>query len=310
MDVIKLYQDFNIPHKTEGHKHCRPGWVNTPCPFCTGNPGYHLGYDLEENYFYCWRCGRHSIWETVQTLIGIKAFEVTPLLKQYGGSFVKIKKDRESKIGILPFALPSDVKPLSPQHKRYLEGRGFDVDKLERQWSLLSTGPMSMLGQTNYGNRILLPMYWNKQMVTFQTRAVNKENQKKYLACSKDYEVLHHKHILYGDQSKWRDVGLIVEGATDVWRMGPETCATLGIKFKMQQVAILAKRFPMAGVMFDGGEAQARVQAMKLISELRFRRCKAFFVDIGRPIDPGQLPEKEAKYITKQICYHNKIYSL
>ena len=42
MDIVQLYQDHNVDFMTEGHPHCRPGWVNTVCPFCTGNPGYHL----------------------------------------------------------------------------------------------------------------------------------------------------------------------------------------------------------------------------------------------------------------------------
>jgi hypothetical protein len=51
MDIIGLYRDFGIEHRTEGHKHCRPGWVNTECPFCTGNAGLHLGWHIEEEYY-------------------------------------------------------------------------------------------------------------------------------------------------------------------------------------------------------------------------------------------------------------------
>ena len=50
MDVLRLYQDYGVDHLTEGHKHCRDGWVNTPCPFCSGNDGYHLGWNLYDNY--------------------------------------------------------------------------------------------------------------------------------------------------------------------------------------------------------------------------------------------------------------------
>ena len=56
MDIERIYRDYNIPHATEGHKHCREGWVNTACPFCSGNEGLHLGYNNADDYYFCWRC--------------------------------------------------------------------------------------------------------------------------------------------------------------------------------------------------------------------------------------------------------------
>ena len=69
MDIIRLYRDYGIDHKAEGHKHTRPGWVNTECPFCTGNPGMHLGWNLKEEYFFCWRCGWHAPITTLSELL-------------------------------------------------------------------------------------------------------------------------------------------------------------------------------------------------------------------------------------------------
>lgn len=46
MDIVRLYHDYGVDHRTEGHKHCRPGWVNTECPFCEGNKGFHLGWNI------------------------------------------------------------------------------------------------------------------------------------------------------------------------------------------------------------------------------------------------------------------------
>ena len=44
MDILSLYQEHGVMIADEGHKHSRPGWVQTTCPFCTGHEGYHLGY--------------------------------------------------------------------------------------------------------------------------------------------------------------------------------------------------------------------------------------------------------------------------
>jgi hypothetical protein len=51
MDITRLLQDYNIDFVSENHKHSRPGWVNVRCPFCTGNEGYHLGFNLNEEYY-------------------------------------------------------------------------------------------------------------------------------------------------------------------------------------------------------------------------------------------------------------------
>ena len=65
MNIEQLYRDFGIPYATEGHKHTRDGWINIACPFCTGNAGLHLGFHLEDEYYVCWRCGGHSITDTL-----------------------------------------------------------------------------------------------------------------------------------------------------------------------------------------------------------------------------------------------------
>lgn len=37
MDIVRLYQDYGVDHRTEGHKHCRPGQclqiINIRCIF-------------------------------------------------------------------------------------------------------------------------------------------------------------------------------------------------------------------------------------------------------------------------------------
>jgi len=43
MEIEKLYQDYGIKTESQGGKHSHEGWIQTECPWCTGNPGYHLG---------------------------------------------------------------------------------------------------------------------------------------------------------------------------------------------------------------------------------------------------------------------------
>ena len=300
MDIVTLYQDFNIPFQTEGHKHCRPGWVNTACPFCTGNPGLHLGYSLDEDYYKCWRCGSHPTPRVLGKLLGLPYNKVQEVIRQYKGT--THTKTKEARVIIRkPTKLPSDIIPLTATHRRYLEEqRGFDADKLIQEWGLQSTGPVSLLDKINYSHRIFFPIHWNGQRVSFQTRLGReaKKEELKYLTCPQVREVINHKHIVYGQQAHWTGTGICVEGVTDVWRFGVNSFATFGIEFTPYQVRVIAKHFKRVAVVFDD-EEQASEQADKLVSQLGFYGLEAFKIDIKG--DPGGMSQEEANYLVKQI---------
>lgn len=298
MDIIQLYNDFSIPYATEGHKHCRPGYVNTECPHCTGNPGLHLSFNLQGNYFVCWRCGWHPINISIAALLHISETEANKLAKQYGGSSVKINEPKV-RLRLKPHHLPSHSEPMTQIHRQYLEGRGFDPERLEYEWKLLGTGPISTLDNLRYNHRIIIPFIWNGEQVSFDSRDITGKANNKYMACPLDRELIPHKDILYGDQTQWHSTGICVEGPTDVWRFGPRAFATSGIKYKPKQIRAISQHFKRVAVVFDGGEIQAQSQARKLVAELKFRGVDAFRVDIEG--DPGGMKQSEADYLVKQL---------
>lgn len=300
MDIVQLYQDYSIIFATEGHKHCRPGWVNTECPFCTGNPGLHLGYKISENRFVCWRCGGHSIDFTVSKLLNISLNEAKEIVSNYGG--ITIVKEKALKIRKLAFKFPSNIGDLSPAHMRYLERRGFDPIKLEREWGLFGTGPISNLEVNkkiiSYKHRIIIPFEWDDQIVSFDSRDITGKTDVRYLACPIERELIEHKKILYGKQKKWKETGICVEGPTDVWRFGEFSFAVSGIKYTPWQLRTIARRFKRVFVCFDD-DPQAIEQANKLVAELKFRGVNSFKVNIEG--DPGSMSQSEANYLVKQL---------
>lgn len=296
MDIIQLYNDFNIEYRTEGHKHARPGWVNVECPFCTGNPGLHLGYFTDENYFHCWRCGGHKTREVIATLLHVSEYEAAQIIRSYGG-FVRTKKV-EVTIKLKAFKTPPGILPLIDKHKSYLKKRKFDPARLEELWGIQSIGPVSKLDEINYSHRIFIPIYWSGKLVTFQARDTTGKHPLKYLACPKDRELVNIKHIIYGKPEYWGDIGICVEGVTDVWRLGPNAFCVFGIKFTPAQVRVIKQNFKRVAVMFDD-DPQAQVEAKKLISELRFRGVDAWNVEVEG--DPGGLPQEVADGLVKKI---------
>lgn len=299
MNITQLYEDFNIPYAGEGDKHYRPGWINTACPFCTGHEGNHLGWNLDYDYYFCFRCGWHPISHTIAKLIGVSVRKTDEILKQYKIGKRRIPKESKVKIRAKAHKFPSGTTLLTDRHKQYLEKRGFDPDKLIKEWGLVGTGPVAMLDGINYKHRIIAPVFWNGSQVTFQGRDITGKHRLKYMACPADRELVHHKDILYGKQTAWNGAGICVEGITDVWRFGVHAFATFGIEYTNAQIRIIANAFKKVYIIFDP-EAQALRKACELMNELKFRGIEASVIS-GLDSDPSDMKQDDADYLVKNI---------
>ena len=298
MDIVQLYQDFNIDYVSEGHKHCRDGWVNIECPFCSGNPGYHLGYHLDQEYFHCWRCGGKYAPIVFSKILNLNQHKVKEIIKQYGMILttptVKITIRKKA------FKFPSNLIDLGLNHVRYLQDRNFNPDDLIDIWDLKATGPISKLDDIDYKHRIIIPYQWDNETVTFDSRSISKKGSDavRYIACPLKRELIPRKEIIYGKPSAWKETGICVEGPTDVWRLGVNSFALSGIQYTPKQVRLVAKLFKRVAVIFDD-QPQARVQANKLIADLKFRGVDAFRIDIKG--DPGSMSQDNANHLIKTI---------
>ncbi len=301
MSIERLLIDYGVPHVTEGHKHCREGWVNVPCPFCTGNPGYHLGIHVDGNGTNCWRCGSHPMTKVLSTILNMPVPKVRQLLRKYRTGSAGIQRTTtEPKVAFHPFKFPKPCFTLNEQGKKYLSKRRFDPDYLEQEWGLLQTGPVSFLDGISYKHRILIPINWGGQIVSFQARDITDKSEMKYLACLMRREKINHKHVLYGKQEYWRKTNsiIVVEGVTDVWRLGPSAVATFGIEFKMEQVLQLKKAADRFFILFDS-ETQAQKQARLLAVKLRALGKEVYIETVEG--DPGGMKQEDAKCLVKEL---------
>jgi hypothetical protein len=257
-----------------------------------------MGYNLSDDYVHCWRCGWKPVSLTLAKLINVEERVAYDIIKQYGGKSLRKAPEPIVKIRTKAHRLPTGVGPLTAAHRRYLESRQFDPDLLEREWSLVGTGPISLLDGIDYKHRIIAPIIWDREEVSFQGRDITERHILRYITCPKDRELVHHKHIIYGQQKKWGSTGLCVEGITKVWRLGINAIATFGIEFTPTQVRVIAKNFKRVAVLFDP-EPQAQKQAKKMVDFLQFRNVDAWNVNIG--MDPGDMKQSDADYLVKQL---------
>ncbi len=300
MGLNDIYRFYNIDVASEDNRHYREGWLNIKCPFCVGNPGYHLGFNIQDNYYNCHRCGSHSIKKVLSELLSLNYREVNQLLKDYdlkeSTSIPKFKK--QSKINIHSFKFPSYITKLKIPQKIYLKERGFNPKLIEKEFDLKATGPISFLDHINYKFRILAPIYWEGSVVSFQGRDYTNKQVKKYLACTKTREKIHHQHIIYCNPNDKNRRGICVEGITDVWRFVHNAFGVFGISYTPEQVRVISKLYDEVFVIFDP-ESTAQDKAGELGSELSFRGLKVKNIVLNS--DPGDLDQKEANYILKQL---------
>ena len=302
--ITELLTDYNINYQTEGHKHCRPGWANMQCPFCTGNPGLHLGVSVEHGYWKCWRCGFHHQYKALSAVLNVSQAEAKALYQKYrigrpGASQAATTTDKSVKVGQKRFIYPDGTGPLQRQHTKYLLKRKFDPEIITDLWGVQGTGPLADLDDIDYRHRIIIPISWGGRVVSFQGRDITDKSGVKYLACPQKREKEMHQNILYGLEDRWGDVGLLVEGVTDVWRLGVKTCACFGIEYSHSQLRLLSQRFKRLVVLFDE-EIQAQKQADKLVADLCFRGVDAV-KEIIADGDPGELDQRDADYLVKRI---------
>ena len=238
--------------------------------------------------------------ETVAKLLGVPVPQAYALIKEYGGRVRKAPVEPVLRVRAKAHKLPSNTGSMGPFHRKYLERRGFDPDKLERMWGLLGTGPLSLLDKLNYSRRIIIPIFWEGEQVSFQGRDITGKAMQKYLACPEEREIIKHKHILYRSQEVSQDYSqcICVEGVADVWRIGRWAVATFGIKYTREQLRIL-RRFKRVVVWFDE-EPQAQQQARKLRMDLSFSGVET--EQIFTPKDPADTdPATVRKLVHKYL---------
>jgi DNA primase len=134
--------------------------------------------------------------------------------------------------------------------------------------------------------------------VSFQSRDYTGKNDMRYLACPMKIEQVHHKHILYRKKGAHNEVGICVEGITDVWRFVDNAFATFGIAYTPAQVRVISKLYKRVVTLFDP-EPQAQSQAIKLGAELTFRGVEV--ENISLATDPAEMSQADADYLKKQL---------
>ena len=303
--IIDIFRQYGIEYDS------RLDWVSCRCPFCGGTK-LKLGFFLPNPYWTCFQCGFHRGEDALVGLLGVgvdQARELWRSLSSGPGRGLGAPRDRrtQAKIRVRGYRRPDGTADrLTAAHRRYLKGRRFDPDLIEREWGVVSTGPASELDGVGYRNRILIPIRWGGTEVSFQARDTSGRSDRKYMACPEPRELEHHKHVLYGRQEAWADrLGIAVEGVTDAWRLGLLAFAVFGVGYTVEQVGQMRRHFDRVAVVFDG-EREAQRRARRLAERLTGLGVSTTVISPGDG-DPGGMGDDDARCLVADVRRWGKI---
>jgi len=283
----QFLSDHHIDYTTTG-KHARAGWVQIKCPFCSGHSGWHGGFNVEGGFYNCWRCKYHWLPKVISTLLNIPTGQAKGVISKYsikeGQRYRKGKRDQ-----IRPNKL--DSPPLFPYitdvQRNYLEGRKFNADHLQRVWEIQSTTYTGF-----YKHRIFIPINFEGSPVSFQ--CLSPYRNPPYLGCEEEKEIIPHKHLVYGfDYAVEKRRCVLVEGVTDVWRLGPGAVACFGTGWTREQVLLITNNFDKVIVLLDS--EVPKKDKDRLAHNILAHGC--WSVDVVQLVkgDPGDLSDAQAK---------------
>lgn len=233
-----------------------------------------------------------------------------------------------------PTAFPHESLPLISEDVPayaidYVRGRGFDPRHLFEQYNVRFVFKGTKYYRTEdplipkeewkllefYDDRLLIPIIQGRRMISWQARSLYDAKKRKYLFPAGG----HKSHYLYNvDNAAFSPNIVIVEGVTDVWKVGNvaregqptararlpiQAVALFGKTSSTMQMDILCTMWSYDGscvVMLDPGE-EANMKDMCR----EFQRRKAFpngvsYLSLKEGTDPGDYPTEELlKHIAK-----------
>jgi DNA primase len=305
MDLIEFLEEKNIEYWTSG-KNVSSGWINICCPFCS-DASNHMGIKLNDLRVSCWRCGSHKFIDVIIELTHCsykEAKRITNSLLSSGAGdiplFVKEEIDTSSIITRLP---QESTTHFPKQHLQYLKARGFrPAAKFVKKYKLQAVHTIG-----KYKFRIIIPIFMNRQLVSFTSRGIVKTQSPKYLSAGRKDGKMNIKSTIYNyDHLPSNSDAIVVEGPLDVWKLGDGAVSTLGVKYTDRQIILLKnKNIRNLFIIFDddltghvGANSLSKVMAplVKRVEIVRLQTIK----------DPGALSLDDASMLKYQLGFKNK----
>lgn len=316
IDIEQILTLHGIDYSTQG-ANVQEGNININCPLCGDDPSYHLGINLENGVWGCWRNQAHrgrlpfllalllkcSIAEATK-LVG----DAAPILKEDDLQTI-IRALDEGPAAPTPtqmlqgveVALPDGCREIKPDGMRstfwdYLKGRGFP-----KPAPVISRYGLRACLMGPFAYRLIFPIYQNEKLISWTGRAIRPADVKYKFPPGisvKDYLYNYDMATLGGETL------FVCEGPFDAikldyfgWEYGGAAVALFGRTMTARQrekMLVLAAGFERVAIILDDdavAEAWAVRDALAQISPVVLHLPEGTH-------DPGELKGRDVG----QLC--------
>jgi DNA primase len=303
-DFKKYLDSRGVKYDTSGKNISQRGnWIGMKCLWCQDHSN-HLGINLDTKGFNCWICSAKgkAPFSLIMRLDNCSYYRAEKTVQEF--SSMRVLLDQRT---LTTSEVPQSIievlnaeraeKKLLYLHRNFLESRNFDPDYIFDKYKLFCCGAGS-----RWCHRLIVPFYQNNRIVTFTARDVTDKAKVSYDHLPNYESIVPVKETLYNIESI-KDTAVVVEGVTDVWRIGDGACAVMGYKYTAHQVYSLSN-VRRIFILFDTEE-----KAQKLAEEFAFElstmvpSVEVLQLESG---DPGDLSEDDANNLRREIF--GKIY--
>jgi len=293
-DVRSYLSEVGIPYQTEG-KNVTSGWVEIRCPYCSDS-SFHLGIS-PIFLFHCWRCGaKGHILKLIQELENCSSREAKARIGQFQDFSLIPAQEEPVYSTTVKLPLESHVQ-FTSHHLDYLRQRNFDPNHIVAKYKLRVCNHLG-----KYKFRFIIPVFMNGSLVNFTALDYTRKQNPPYLHCENKNSVIPMKQCLYNVDSV-SDTALIVEGVTDVWRMGDGAVAIMGIEWTDDQILFLSSlELKKAVVFFDSDAIDKSHQFASEISAF-IPNVEVHELPEG---DPADLTYKQVEEIRTEVFGNDK----
>lgn len=291
-DIFQYLDTKTIPYLESGKNISSGRWIGINCPFCD-DPSNHLGINLQSKNFSCFKCGmKGNIILLIQEISQVpiqKAFQIFYQFQDKSLSYLD-KEEIPTNYGM---SLPKGCsKNFAGIFTNYLLSRNFNPQELIKEYDLYCCHTIG-----DFKFRIIAPVYYQYELITYTGRDVTGNAKSKYLHCSNEESIIPIKNTLYNIDSI-KDKAIIVEGITDVWKLGKGSIATFGTQHTKKQLALLSG-IDKVYILFD---AEASKEAENLANNLLCitKKVDVLYLEKGDPADMFPL---EALKLKKKLGF-------
>lgn len=323
LDVVQFLQDYGIEFVTVG-PNVKKGNINVACPWCGDDPSHHMGIEPSKGWYGCWRNTAHRGKNIAKLLAAISPLSYSEVARLVGKAPPLDTSDIEALADGSFFTEMEEGVPIKVEHLvlpynfrklRYYDlafpAKGFFDYVMRRGFTHEEAGRICGVFDLHYcvsgwwKERIIIPIYMNKELVTWTARSIYVNPEISYLSLDADSSVMNVKHCLYNYDSAYNTGGetlFLVEGPGDVWKMDlvarTKQCRAVGLfnmsceEEQLEWVENLVTRFDRLVILLDRNEL---VAGNALLDKLAYLPKEVLLGELPKGVkDPGKLSRRQA----------------